>query len=125
MHRLLRRIVESFGFKVVKLEQGKHYRISTECGRTFIAPVTPSDIHWENNFRRDIKKAAKERDFAGLLPADVSRCVGLLNRAFEVLGVCQNCRRRTDDAHPRQVYMLPPIGLTNDGECRYKIDPEE
>jgi len=54
------------------------------------------------------------------LPADVARCAGY-RADGELREGCEDCRRRTDAPHERQVHMMPPHIVVF--ECHARIAP--
>lgn len=54
------------------------------------------------------------------LPADVARCAGVIDEGQWREG-CEDCRRRTDPPHDRQVHMQPPLIVAF--ECEARIEP--
>lgn len=53
-------------------------------------------------------------------PADVARCAGY-RADGELRDGCEDCRRRTDAPHERQVHMMPPHIVVF--ECHGRIAP--
>lgn len=56
----------------------------------------------------------------GRLAADVARCAGYL-AGGDLRDGCDDCRRRTDAPHERQVHMMPPHIVVF--ECHARIAP--